>query len=431
MWLASTLPARASACRPASNGSPAPQHNRSLPAQGLSGQGERLDSAAAVLAAVVARRRRLQQAKAGPCAPVEERQSVAAEEDEHRGLVAAQQPWRGRRKRNKKGLAAQEHGGSAPELACSNRSLDTRDAVCSGKGEASERDESGAEVAASQQGAGDARDAAWYATRRRKSDRKLAQVRFVRVDAKARVAMHGARASVYAAASWPLSSLFAPNSSIGVCSSMLGEGGQRPLPDSISACGIPHRGGLSGLHMAGPTSHLGARAVHSACRRGTERAVHGVWRRLTLGDRGPLAGCAPRRAARACRRPHCKFRNAVNPRLGRQGCQVCSSACCGASSARTDRRLLCCSWTAHVRENCHFGAECAGARGDAEAHWRHLRVCGRGPGDSARTETLRLAASVRHRQAWQHPAHVGSRRRASAGREVAAGGGGGGCANEQ
>ncbi len=213
VWLASTLPARASACRPASSSNPAPMNDSSLPAQGAAGHGERLDSAEGVLAAVVARRRRLQQAKTGPCAPVEERQSG---EDEHGGQVTAKQSWRGRRKRNKKGLAAQEQGSSAPELPCSNRSLNTRDAACSYKGEARELDASGAEVAASEQGAGVARDAAWYSTRRRKSDRKLAQVRFVRVDAKSRMAMHGARASVYTVASWPLSSLSAPNSSRGI-----------------------------------------------------------------------------------------------------------------------------------------------------------------------------------------------------------------------
>jgi hypothetical protein len=202
----------------------------------------RLDCAAAVLAAVFARRRRSKQAKTGP-GDLDERQQVATEgggkaategggkaategggkaategggkaategggkaateelatrateecgkhaslaASKHLGLAPSKEPpwpWRGRRKLNKlkkqnnQGLSGPVADGSAAHLACSTPSA----AVASPEGDERERElDRSKRVSGGGERAGEVREAAWYLTRRRKVDRKLALVRIKR-----------------------------------------------------------------------------------------------------------------------------------------------------------------------------------------------------------------------------------------------------------
>jgi hypothetical protein len=239
VWLASTLAPRRAECSPQRQRNPRhPSSSLPLCASPLNSGGRsrsegcaakhagdfggdlgggdfggRLDCAAAVLAAVFARRRRSKQAKTGP-GDLEERQLVATEggskvateklatedRDKHAGLAASKHlglaakeapfdasnpwPWRGRRKlnklnkQNKLGLSGPVADGSAAHLACSTPS----EAVASPEGDASQREIGRSKrVSGGGERAGEVREAAWYLTRRRKVDRKLALVRTKRV----------------------------------------------------------------------------------------------------------------------------------------------------------------------------------------------------------------------------------------------------------
>jgi hypothetical protein len=225
VWLASTLPARGAASSPQRQSNPRHPSILSLCARPLNSVGgsrsedcaakhagdlgggdfgARLDCAAGVLAAVVARRRRSKQAKPGP-GDLEERQLVAEdggkvateerakhgglaaskdlEASKHLGLRPSQEPWRGRRKLNKlnklnkQGLSGPVAHGSGTHLACSTPS----EAIGSPEIDARQRElYRSKRVSGGGERAGEVREAAWYLTRRRKVDRKLAVVRIKR-----------------------------------------------------------------------------------------------------------------------------------------------------------------------------------------------------------------------------------------------------------